>query len=291
MKHITGRSPLTYPGAKTQIRQDVVGILKCFGAEYLGLCSPFMGGGAIELHAAMQNIEVNASDAFQPLVEFWHVLQERPQELSSLVYAKLKTAGYRCFYGGEHDPDAKRRLGYIPKLYFLAETPLERAAYFYIRNKTSFSGMMFKDCDFASLRFDDYAVIRRDGRRSISIDSLTRLRDFYSPITIRCLDYRIALAGHPYQVVYCDPPYVDAEKLLYGIGGSMQKGFCHKTFFKHITSRKSDWVLSYDNHPMIRELYKDYFITTRNWAYGMTKDRKSKEPRELIICSRDPIAA
>lgn len=58
----SGKSPLTYPGAKTLARQDIVEILKCFGAETKGLCSPFMGGASVELHAARQGIEVHASD-------------------------------------------------------------------------------------------------------------------------------------------------------------------------------------------------------------------------------------
>ena len=288
MKHISGYSPLSYPGSKRLIRQDIVAILQQFGAEHLGLCSPFMGGASVELHAAKQGIEVHASDAFKPLVEFWKVLISQPQALSRRVYAILDDIGYRVHKDGGHHPDAKKNLGKTTKLCLISKTPLERAAYFYIRNKTSYGAMMFKGTDLEIGKFDDYAILRNDNRIDISMDALKRLHDFYTPMNVACIDYRAAIYGNPHKIFYCDPPYVGANQQLYGCNGDMQKGFDHQEFFRHITSLNTDFVISYDNHPYIRELYSEYYITTRNWTYGMTKERKSDTPREFIICSDNP---
>ena len=82
----TDKSPLTYPGSKNLVRKQIVEILGALGAEATGLCSPFMGGGSVELYAAAQGIEVNASDTFKPLVDFWKVLQSDPQHLAHSIY-------------------------------------------------------------------------------------------------------------------------------------------------------------------------------------------------------------
>ena len=36
-------------------------------------------------------------------------------------------------------------------------------------------------------------------------------------------------------------------------------------------------MISYNPHPEILELYKDYEIVYPEWAYGMSSDKKSKE--------------
>ena len=41
--------------------------------------------------------------------------------------------------------------------------------------------------------------------------------------------------------------------------------------------QKNNWVLSYNPTPFILDLYKDYEIVYPEWAYGMSKDKNSKE--------------
>ena len=109
-KKLTDKSPLTYPGSKNLVRKQIVDILGSLGAESTGLCSPFMGGGSVELYAAAQGIEVNASDIFQPLVHFWKVLQSNPQHLAHTVYHILKDMGYKTTHGGLQTKDVIRSL-------------------------------------------------------------------------------------------------------------------------------------------------------------------------------------
>ena len=54
------------------------------------------------------------------------------------------------------------------------------------------------------------------------------------------------------------------------------KDFDHQSFAEEI-KKKNNWVMSYNPHPEILELYKDYEIVYPEWAYGMSKDKKSKE--------------
>ena len=285
----TDKSPLTYPGSKNLVRNQIVELLQTLGADAIGLCSPFMGGGSVELYAAAQGIEVNASDTFQPLVDFWKVLQSKPQHLANRVYYILKDMGYKISYGGLQTEDTRLKLRYISKRCFKEKNLLERAAYFYIRNKTCYSGLMFKDVRPGADIWDNSIAVRKDSKRDISINAIKRMYRFNTPMDIQQLDFQDALDLSPHSVCYCDPPYYRLDDgRLYGCNGDLHKNFDHDRFFKKMSRRESDWVISYNNHPFICDLYKDFHILKRNWAYGMTNERNTSEPRELFICSRNP---
>lgn len=288
---ITDKSPITYPGSKNLARKDIVGILQALGAESMGLCSPFMGGGSVELYAAAQGIEVNTSDTFQPLTHFYQTLQSKPQHLAHCIYYLLKDMGYKTTFGGKQNEDTRLKLRYISKRCFKEKEPLKRAAYFYIRNKTCYAGLMFKDVRPGADIWDNSIAVRNDSKRDISIEGIKRLYAFNTPMKIELLDYREALDKHTDAVYYFDPPYKDCDdSRLYGCNGDLHKGFNHVAFFNEITGMDRDWLVSYNNHPFICDLYKDYHIIKKNWTYGMTNERNSNEPRELLICSRNPYA-
>jgi DNA adenine methylase len=66
------------------------------------------------------------------------------------------------------------------------------------------------------------------------------------------------------------------KPVLYGDRGSTHKGFDHHGFAEEI-KKKNNWVISYNPHPTILELYKDYEIVYPEWTYGMSADKTSKE--------------
>ena len=197
--------------------------------------------------------------------------------------------GYKATHGGLQTEDTVRKLRYISKKCFKEEDPLKRAAYFYIRNKTCYAGMMFKDVKLGADIWDKSIAVRNDSKRDISIHGIKRLFRFSTPAVIRQLDYRDALERSPDSVCYADPPYFNCEdSRLYGCDGDLHKDFDHNEFFEFITGTDRDFLISYNNRPEIRDMYKDFHILKRNWAYGMTTERNSSEPRELFICSRNP---
>ena len=81
--------------------------------------------------------------------------------------------------------------------------------------------------------------------------------------------------------VYCDPPYVDAESVYYFKRG---QSFDHHRFAEVLKSRESGWLLSYNDHPLVRELYAGYQMDRFKveWTSGTLMD-KPTEAYELII--------
>lgn len=91
---------------------------------------------------------------------------------------------------------------------------------------------------------------------------------------VHCRTYEDLL---PYaDFLYLDPPYVSKGRQLYL--HSFDKND-HHTLHKHLKDR-NDWVLSYDNHPLIREIYNGHEMEVHS-ACG---NGGTKKDSELIIC-------
>lgn len=95
-------------------------------------------------------------------------------------------------------------------------------------------------------------------------------------------DFTESLNKHPNTFAYLDPPYL-VKVPLYGRNGNAHRFFDHAQLAAILKERKQ-WLLSYNDCPEIRELYKDYNIITPEWKYGMTSSRKSNE---VLIFSPD----
>ncbi len=76
------KSPLRYPGGKSRA---VPMIINNYIRKQKTLCSPFVGGGSIELTLAKRGTRVYAYDAFKPLVIFWQMLLKDASALAEKV--------------------------------------------------------------------------------------------------------------------------------------------------------------------------------------------------------------
>jgi DNA adenine methylase len=94
---------------------------------------------------------------------------------------------------------------------------------------------------------------------------------------VRLADFEVSITSHMEEFLYCDPPYYLKEKSkLYGNSGDLHKEFDHEKLAELLTSR-GGWILSYNNCPEIKEMYKGYDFLYPDWKYGMSKDKDSKE--------------
>ena len=239
-------SLLRYPGGKTRavstIRQYIPDNIKT-------ICSPFFGGGSVELSCATDGIATYGSDAFQPVVDFWQEVIKQPVLLSEQV---------RRYY-----PLTRRMFYSLQKNYSSLKSVRERAAVFYALNRSSFSGTTFSGgMSPEHPRFTE--------------SSIERLRDFRAEnMTVEYADYKTALDKHSGKFLYLDPPYANGGK-LYGNRGDMHEGFQHEELAEILRSR-TGWLLSYNDCDWVRWLYKGYEIVVPYWAYGMNKKRTSSE--------------
>ncbi|HTN46453.1 MAG TPA: DNA adenine methylase [Flavipsychrobacter sp.] len=242
----TSRSPLRYPGGKTRA---VAFITPYFPENMSELVSPFLGGGSIELFLASKGVKVFGYDVFAPLVEFWQCLISRPKALADEV--------------AKHYPLPKEQFYLLQQTQTDFVTQLERAAVYYVLNRSSFSGSTLSGG-------------MSPGHPRFTVSSIDRLKDFYNPnLVVTQADFKRSLQDHPDTFAYLDPPYL-IKSSLYGKKGSTHKGFDHEGLAVLLKPRKH-WILSYNDCEEIRTLYKGFKIISPNWKYGMSNSKSSKE--------------
>ena len=251
------KSPLRYPGGKTRALAILGRYLKEHYPTRKILLSPFLGGGSFELACASNGLTVYANDLFVPLYTFWQVLKLDPKGLHAAVLQQL--------------PVSKEVFLQHRNSKLTYKDPQEVAAAYFLVNRSSFSGATF--CGGFSAEAGEKRCNQSAVDRLLDVD----LRN----VTLSNQDAIQFLRSHPETqdtVVYADPPYY-ITTYVYGKDGDMHEGFDHAEFARALLER-SDWILSYNDCPYIRELYSGCRIVSESWSYGMNAEKPSSE---LII--------
>ena len=273
------RSPLRYPGGKSRaISQIVDKYIIPNISKSNKICSPFFGGGSIEIHLAKQGYRVYGYDAFPPLVDFWQVLLKNPNKLANATEKKLRVSHAKF---NEIQENFRNRSEKLAKI--------KTATIFYLLNRTSYSGTTLSGGMAIDLDKKNWWK-RRNPR--FNKNSIERLRNFsVKNLTVNRLDFRKSILKHKDAFVYADPPYYIGKKNLYGNQGDMQfKQKDHEDLAKILKKRRR-WILSYNDTPGVGKLYRGFRkIKTLDlqWSYGMSnvKSRKKKHSNEILILSQ-----
>lgn len=275
------KSPLRYPGGKSRA---VKTIMEFIPADCGELCSPFLGGGSIELAVAERGTKVHAYDIFKPLVWFWESLLSTPHQLAEAADSYRVSHPDYLLRKSRKDEELVPVRGLLKEEFhklreeLRTETihSLDNAAKFYAINRSSFSGATFSG-----------GFSKRASYARFTDSSIKRIRNFKEPnLTVGHACFKDSIPKHPDAFLYMDPPYLLGEKKekLYGDKGDTHADFDHEGLHEVITKR-SNWVLSYNDCAKIRELYKDYEIITAQWAMGMKNIQKKKmgSSSEILI--------
>lgn len=251
------KSPLRYPGGKSRA---VSIISKYIPKETTQLCSPFFGGGSLELACAQNGIRVYGYDSFGPLVDFWQFLLTNPKKLAANVE--------------KYHPLKKEKFYELQKIQLESKSKLERATVFFVLNRTSFSGSTLSGGMASGGPYNNPRFTK---------SSIEKIRKFkVNNLTIQQADFKKSIPRHKNAMLYLDPPYLIQSK-LYGKKGDLHKNFDHVGLAK-ILKKRNNWILSYNNSKEIHELYLDYIILYPDWKYGMSRNKSS---REVLILSHD----
>jgi len=271
-------SPLRYPGGKTRAVSEIA-------TKYIipnipknnQICSPFFGGGSIEIYLAKLGHRVYGYDMFLPLVDFWQVLIKNPNRLANAVDRKLRVSKTEFASTQESFRDRYDKFSKI-----------RSAMIFYLLNRTSYSGTTLS----GGMAIDHDKKNRWEKiNPRFNKASVKRLRNFsVKNFTVNKLDFRKSILKHKGVLVYADPPYYIGKKKLYGNLGDMQfKQKDHEALAK-ILKKRTRWILSYNDVPEVRKLYRGFRIKKLSgWSYGMSnvKSRQKKYSNEILILSND----
>jgi len=261
------KTPLRWPGGKSRALKK----LEVFNPKdmdnIIEIRDCFLGGGSYPLYLSIlyPNKSIWVNDIYEPLYNFWIQLRDNHREL----IMKLKK------YKLENDtPDKCRDLFTEAKeiINDIKYSKIDRAVYFYILNKCSFSGLT-ENSSFSS----------GSSQQNFKINIIESL-EYYSKLIkkwkITNLDYTKLLEGDENIFIYLDPPY-DIKSNIYGKKGNLHKTFNHDDFKSECIKCKCKILISYNVE--IDNLYNNEFDLT----YTMKSDKKynkhQKKRKEIAI--------
>lgn len=251
VKHVN--SPLRYPGGKSRAVKQILNILP---PNLEKLCSPFVGGGSLELALATRGVEVRAYDGFLPLVNFWQALLQDAPGLARQV--------------AKYYPLKKSEFYALQKKHASISDQKKSAAAFFVLNRSSFSGTTL-----SGGMSPEHPRFTESGIAKLAEFQIDR---FY----VEHADFKQSIRHHSDYFLYLDPPYFVPSN-LYGKKGDHHKNFDHEGLAELLRAR-GDWLLSYNDCKQVRELYRGFRFMETKWTYGMNA---SKISNEVFIVSDD----
>ena len=269
------KTPLRYPGGKSRA---VKHILPHIPEDVERVCSPFFGGGSVELALASRGVQVFGYDKMKQLVWFWQALCGNKHKLADEV-EKLQEQyvirNGKTVTGCSKDSFHQYREDLKTESFTFSH---ERAAKYYVVNRSSFSGATFSG---------GWSERASDARFTDS--SIERLRAFEAEnFRVDYADFEDAIGWHSRAFLYLDPPYMlkGSQNSLYGVDGDLHDDFEHDKLHSLLTNR-SDWIMSYNDCEKIRDMYCDHKIIEAKWSYGMgnvysEEERQKKETEGFI---------
>jgi DNA adenine methylase len=265
-------TPLRYPGGKQRLGAFLSRLLtlnNLIGSRYL---EPFAGGAGAALYLLRSGVvsSVCLNDLDRAVYAFWFAATRRNSALVRLIERTPVTVAewYR-------QKDVQRHKVNAPLL------ELGFSTLFF--NRTNRSGILRAGMVGGRAQRGKWKLDARFHRATIA-HRVAALRPYASRISVTCMDATafLATAGRSRKATfaYLDPPYFVQGRDLYLNRYTVED---HCALAEFVKARLGcSWVLTYDDVPTIRRLYRGH----RRWSYrlGYSADAR-REGREVMVTS------
>ena len=266
------KTPLRYPGGKSRAIVKLLQYLPDL-TQVKEFREPFLGGGsvALEITKRYPHIEIWVNDLYEPLANFWQILQHDGEKLQDELTQIKKEY---------HTPDLARDIFTRSKEYLSTEETedFRRAVSFYIVNKCSFSGLT-----------ESSSFSKQASESNFSINGIERLMEYSELIEgwkITNDTYESLLTDKKDVFVYLDPPY-DIKIPIYGKRGAMHKYFDHDKFAHDCDDHTAPMLISYNSSQVVRDRFKDWNAAEFDHTYSMRTVgdymREQQDRKELVL--------
>ncbi len=269
------KSPLRYPGGKSRALKQILPLVPLNISEFR---EPFVGGGSVffAIRSLFQDRIKSywINDLNYDLYCFWKEVRDNvPDLIATLREIRATAIDGRALF--EELTEAKDELNQNRN----ALSEFQRAVRFFVLNRITFSGIV----DSGGFSQSAYEKRFTDS----SIERVKNISPYLARTKITNGDYTEALCQDGDNVfIFLDPPYWKAtESKLYGVRGTLHTAFDHAQFAENMRKCPHKWLITYDDSPIIRELFA--FAEIQEWTlqYGMNNYRKTSAAKgdELFI--------
>jgi len=266
------KTPLRYPGGKSRALSKLFQFIPDL-KDYTEFREPFLGGGsvAIEIGKRYPHLEIWVNDLYEPLYNFWKILQSDGDKLKDKLVQLKET---------HSNPLAAEQLFLDCKDYLAkpVANAADRAVSFYVVNKCSFSGLT-----------ESSSFSKQASESNFSMNGIEKLPEYSRMIEnwkITNLSYERMLSDDLDSFVYLDPPY-EIKSNLYGRKGNMHKGFNHDEFASWCDNYKSPILISYNSSQLIRDRFEKWTVAEFAHTYTMRStgcyNKEQASRKELVL--------
>lgn len=240
-------SPLRYPGSKARIVELIAALLEQNLLVGSHLYEPFAGGAAVSLGLLANSFVPKATwiERDPMIFAFWSVVQTHPNVLiDRMLNSPVTLAAWKSLLPTRAVEKPTRR----------NMLDLAYAGLFY--NRTCFSGIIGAGPIGGMGQNSAYKIDCRFNKKelAIAIRSCSELLKTVDLIFGDGIEYlqKNALKFPSHAVVYIDPPYVQNGHKLYRRSFNRSD---HERLADAVGDLRAPWLLSYDNHELVRNLY------------------------------------
>ena len=258
-------TPLRYPGGKAKFAPTIKSIIEKNNLQghYV---EPYAGGAGVALDLLFNGhcTDIHINDLDLAVYNFWLSVTTQNADFIQLVQETPVTI--------EEWHKQKDRLNNINL------SPLEHGFAAFFLNRTNRSGILkggvmggLNQSGYYKLdcRFNKNELIKRierigkcaDHIHVYNEDALTLLTNVDNIVPER-------------SIIYIDPPYYVKGQGLYR---NFYKHSDHVAICQALTNVKTPWIVSYDNHSAIKEIYQDYRQTDYTLNYSASRKVKGCE--------------
>lgn len=266
-------NPLRYPGAKSKLYKYISDLLISEELKGCTFYEPYGGSAALSFklleNCIIDKAVINEKD---PLIySFWYCVFNRTDELIQRINdVDISIDTWNEFSNFKNEDFIKGKdiidIGFAGL--FL--------------NRTSFSGILKAGPLGGNTQSSSYTIDCRFNKQSIikniiDCSKYKRKISIYNLDAIHFMKRIIKFRKNSKIFVYIDPPYYEKGKSLYRYYYNDKN---HTALYEYIKNKVFPWLISYDDHPFIENLYCNKNKVKLYLDYSV---RTSKKGRELLI--------
>jgi DNA adenine methylase len=249
-------SPLRYPGGKTQLAPLIIDILKKNRLLYGSYVEPFVGGAGLALKLLLNSYvsEIHINDLDRAIYAFWHSVLNNPEELCFRIEStKVNVGVWR-----KQRKILDRRYSTLVDLGFAA----------LFLNRTNRSGIIRGGIIGGLDQSGNFKIDCRFNRVEL-IRKIRRIAAHKSQIHLSRLDAltflttKVPTISGP-TLVNLDPPYIKKGPDLYRNHYTPDD---HAELAKAVGRIRQRWMVTYDDTPTTRKLYRHFPCFTHELNY------------------------
>jgi len=273
-------SPLRYPGGKTSLYdflKRTIQANKIVDGVYV---EAFAGGAGAALKLLMLEdvYEIHLNDKDEMVYKFWYAILNHTQQFIQMIRnCELNMTEWNYRKQILQDDNLRSEL-----------SDLEVGFTTFYLNRCNRSGIIKAGVIGGNKQTGEWKMDARFNKSDLiaKIEKIAHYKDRIKIYNQDAVDFLRAIEKKIVDknnlLVYLDPPYVEQGEGLYNV---FYRNDDHIKLSKFLQKKSTfNWLVSYDDHPLIHRIYKEVRKNIFEFNYFANR---TKVGRELVICSKN----